>query len=442
MLIGVDHGNKQIKTVHCNPFVSGLKQSVTRPFGQNVLRYQNTYYTLSTERIPYRKDKTEDDRFFILTLFALAGEIEARGAYSSEVQRIQLAVGLPPAHFGAQVERFTQYFRQRGVIEFEMQGKPYSIYIEDAACFPQAYAAAATMLHTLVEEPKAVILDIGGFTADYLLMKNGEIDLTSCDSLENGVILLYNKVRSKVNSELDLLLDEGDVDAILMGKKTQYPDAAIRLTEQMAQEFINDLFSTLRERMLDLQYCKVVFVGGGAILLKRQIETSGKVGTPFSYRKSMQMRMAMSICTGLKQQAGDGMGEKKERGRFTLRFNEGDPIHETAIGLLELQSPRTKAQYVANAVVYYNEHFGQEPQPLNASIISKEAVVAIVKEILRQEGMGQEKAKEQAITARLVEGPVAPVMPSTAQEVDDDSEMDDRTRRLIAGALSAFRSRG
>ena len=79
MLIGVDHGNKQIKTVHCNPFVSGLKQSVTRPFGQNVLRYQNTYYTLSTERIPYRKDKTEDDHFFILTLFALAGEVEARG---------------------------------------------------------------------------------------------------------------------------------------------------------------------------------------------------------------------------------------------------------------------------------------------------------------------------------------------------------------------------
>ena len=146
MLIGVDHGNKQIKTVHCNPFVSGLKQSVTRPFGQNVLRYQNTYYTLSTERIPYRKDKTEDDRFFILTLFALAGEIEARGAYSSEVQRIQLAVGLPPAHFGAQVERFTQYFGQRGMVEFEVQGKPYSIYIEDVACFPQAYAAAATML--------------------------------------------------------------------------------------------------------------------------------------------------------------------------------------------------------------------------------------------------------------------------------------------------------
>ena len=284
MLIAIDHGNYAIKTPH-HSFVSGLSEhTVKPPMADEILEYDGRYWTTSGKRLSYMRDKTQDERYFILTLFSIAKELEDTGRYSP-VEQIQLAVGLPPAHFGAQVERFIQYFRQRGVIEFEMQGKPYSIYIEDAACFPQAYAAAATMLHTLVEEPKAVILDIGGFTADYLLMKNGEIDLTSCDSLENGVILLYNKVRSKVNSELDLLLDEGDVDAILMGKKTQYPDAAIRLTEQMAQEFINDLFSTLRERMLDLQYCKVVFVGGGAILLKRQIETSGKVGAPFFVSK-------------------------------------------------------------------------------------------------------------------------------------------------------------
>ena len=191
MLIAIDHGNKQIKTVHAKPFTSGLIQSDAPGFGTDYLAYQGKFYALTDQRIPYRRDKTEDERFFILTLFAIAYEIEATEQYSDNLMRVQLAVGLPPAHFGAQVERFTQYFRQRGVIEFEMQGKPYSIYIEDAACFPQAYAAAATMLHTLVEEPKAVILDIGGFTADYLLMKNGEIDLTSCDSLENGVILLY-----------------------------------------------------------------------------------------------------------------------------------------------------------------------------------------------------------------------------------------------------------
>ena len=281
MLISIDHGNKQIKTNH-RTFVSGLRESDTKPpFGKDVLFYKGKYYTLTDQRIPYMRDKTADERYFILTLFAVAFELAGTEYRKDEIVDVQLAVGLPPAHYGAQYERFENYFLNRDIIDFQLDGRPYSVFISTAICFPQAYAAIMPIYQRIHSYSKVAVLDIGGFTADYLLMKNGEIDLTSCDSLENGVILLYNKVRSKVNSELDLLLDEGDVDAILMGKKTQYPDAAIRLTEQMAQEFINDLFSTLRERMLDLQYCKVVFVGGGAILLKRQIETSGKVGTPF-----------------------------------------------------------------------------------------------------------------------------------------------------------------
>lgn len=280
MLIGIDHGNKQMKTVHCKPFVSGLQQSATKPFGKDVLKYLDTYYTLSGQRIPYRKDKTDDDRFFILTLFALAGELAARGCPAVEVVRVRLAVGLPPAYFGAQAARFVEYFKGRDIVSFSVNGKAYEVYIEDVVCFPQAYAAAATMLYSLVNEAKAVILDIGGFTADYLLLKNGQADLSTCDSLENGVILLYNQIRSKVNAELDILLDENDVDLILGGKTAGYPKSAVQLVEQQAQLFVGDLFSTLRERMLDLRFMKVIFVGGGAILLRRQIEASGKVGTP------------------------------------------------------------------------------------------------------------------------------------------------------------------
>ena len=267
MLIGVDHGNKQIKTVHCNPFVSGLKQSVTRPFGQNVLRYQNTYYTLSTERIPYRKDKTEDDRFFILTLFALAGEIEARGAYSSEVQRIQLAVGLPPAHFGVQAKRFTVYFEGRGAISFQFHGKAYAIFIESATCFPQSFSAAAATIKGLASIPKVLVVDIGGFTADYVCLRNGVPDMAACDSMESGVILLYNRIRTRANAELDILLEENEIDHILRGEDKDATPKIVALIEQESQEFINDLLSGLRERMIELKSGKVVFLGGGAKLL-------------------------------------------------------------------------------------------------------------------------------------------------------------------------------
>lgn len=277
MLIAIDHGNKQIKTVHCPPFVSGLQQSTTRPFGKEILLYEGKYFTLSEQRIPYRKDKTEDDRFFTLSLFAIANEIQKMNRYAEDVMHIQLAVGLPPAHYGTQNKTFTQYFKGRDIVKFEYCGKPYSVYIEDAVCFPQAYAAAVTMLQALINHPKVLILDIGGFTADYLMMKNGKVDLSTCDSLENGVILLYNKIRSKVNAELDLLVEESDVDAILSGKNDTYDPQIVRIVEWQAQEFVSDLFSTLRERMLDLRTSKVVFVGGGAILLRKQIQASGKV---------------------------------------------------------------------------------------------------------------------------------------------------------------------
>lgn len=278
MLIAIDHGNKQIKTVHCPPIVSGLQKSSAKPFGREVLKYGDSYYTLSAQRIPYRKDKTTDERFFVLSLFAIAREIGAQDAYSEDLICVQLAVGLPPAHFGAQNKAFTEYFQGREVIRFEYRGKPYIIYIEDVVCYPQAYAAAVTMLRTLAVCPRVLVLDIGGFTADYLLLKNGQADLSTCDSLENGVILLYNRIRSKANSDLDLIVEESDVDTILQGKDAGYDPMMVQMVEQQAQEFVDDLFGTLRERMLDLRSGKVVFVGGGASLLRRQIDASGRVG--------------------------------------------------------------------------------------------------------------------------------------------------------------------
>ena len=240
--------------------------------------YRGKYYTLTDQRIPYRRDKTEDERFFILTLFAIAHEIEAMGQYSGSLMRVQLAVGLPPAHFGVQAKRFINYFNGRGAVAFQFKGKPYAIFIENTACFPQSFSAAAATVKNLASFPRALVVDIGGFTADYVRLRNGVPDMAACDSLENGVILLYNRICAKANAELDILLEESEIDRILRGEDQDAAPEVIALAEREAQEFINDLLSGLRERMLELKSGKVIFLGGGATLLRRQIEASGKIG--------------------------------------------------------------------------------------------------------------------------------------------------------------------
>lgn len=56
MLIAIDHGNKQVKTVHGNAIVSGVQKSKTRPYGRDILKYGGSYYTLSAQRIPYQNN--------------------------------------------------------------------------------------------------------------------------------------------------------------------------------------------------------------------------------------------------------------------------------------------------------------------------------------------------------------------------------------------------
>ena len=123
MLIAIDHGNKQIKTAH-QTFSSGLCESDTKPpFGENILRYKGKYYTLSDQRIPYMRDKTTDERFFILTLFAIAFELRYLRYPANDTVDIAQAIGLPPAHYGTQYKRFEQYFLERGVTEYHLDGK-------------------------------------------------------------------------------------------------------------------------------------------------------------------------------------------------------------------------------------------------------------------------------------------------------------------------------
>lgn len=46
----------------------------------------------------------------------------------------------------------------------------------------------------------------------------------------------------------------------------------------MTRTFVDDILGTLRERGLDLKTSCVVFIGGGAMLLKKYLESSDKIG--------------------------------------------------------------------------------------------------------------------------------------------------------------------
>ena len=217
VLISVDHGNKSIKTPN-TLFTSGLISSEgLQGFKTDYICWNGRYYTLTEQRISYLRDKTEDERFYVLTLFAIAKELERRKAAETlDPIDITLLIGLPPAYYEQLHSRFEQYFlRRREAIDFEYNGKYYSIRISKVLSYPQAFAAAVTQYSTLKTYSVAYIIDIGGFTIDVLKLRNGRPDLAVVESFEKGVITLYNSITSKCNALYARILEDCDIDEVI-----------------------------------------------------------------------------------------------------------------------------------------------------------------------------------------------------------------------------------
>ena len=282
MIISVDHGNKSIKTPHAI-FTSGLVMSDgLQGFKTDYIGWNGKYYSLTERRISYLRDKTEDDRFFILTLFAIAKELEYRDVSETlDPIEITLLVGLPPAHYEQLHSRFEQYFlRRREAIDFEYNGKYYSIRINKVLSYPQAFAAAVTQYSTLKAHSVAYIIDIGGFTIDVLKLRYGRPDLEVVESFEKGVITLYNSIASKCNSQYARILEECEIDEVIRNQPTVLPGEVQQLIRSMTSDFLAEFYNFLRERGIDVSTSKCVFAGGGSLLLRGMIERGNKVAFP------------------------------------------------------------------------------------------------------------------------------------------------------------------
>lgn len=271
--VGVDTGNKCVKTVN-NIFVSGLKShgGVKPAISDEILEYRGAYYTLTSERLPYLQDKTESEEYFILTLFAIAKELNHRKISTDSCVKIDLAVGLPPSHLSRLKSSFAQYFK-KSFVAFKYNDKDFLITIENVKTFPQGYAAIIPSYGAIRQIPKSYIIDIGGYTTDVILLKNGVPDMTFCESLNFGVIELYNRIQRRIAAEFGRSPDEEQIDYVLETGEEIFRTMSQTIQKE-TEAYVDEIFRRLHEMGVDLILSHAILIGGGSIKLKRFIDAS------------------------------------------------------------------------------------------------------------------------------------------------------------------------
>lgn len=86
------------------------------------------------------------------------------------------------------------------------------------------------------------------------------------------------------------------------------------------------------------------------------------------------------------------MAEKKDPGKFTVRFNIADPKQRTVIELLNQQG-RYKAQFLTSAVLYY-VRCSEPPEIREASMADSKEIERIVRSVLAQQQVSSKLQRE------------------------------------------------
>ena len=183
-MMPIDTGNKAIKTENFE-FNSGITMLADVP-GENeeALMYQGRYYRLSHERNVYLPDKTMDDRYYLLTLFAIAKELEemshSKSFIPGELISMDLVVGLPPLYYRGQYKKFREYFYRDGkIVHFVYMGKSYRVTFSNVFVHMQTYAAYLYMAKEVEWRVKEMTK----------LLNSQDIGVTSCMFREEEAFL-------------------------------------------------------------------------------------------------------------------------------------------------------------------------------------------------------------------------------------------------------------
>ena len=115
IIIGIEHGDGNIKTAH-TCFRTGVTvHDRESTFKNDLLIYEGRYYTIGEGHKEFAADKMTDSDYYILTLAAIGRELNIRHLSSA---RVHLAAGLPLTWVSEQKDAFRAYLLQKETADF------------------------------------------------------------------------------------------------------------------------------------------------------------------------------------------------------------------------------------------------------------------------------------------------------------------------------------
>lgn len=267
--IALDHGWSSIKGEHI--FMENLVTPVDyTPLTNNgLLEYRGRKYIIGQGRLGKQATKTENDNYFLLTLAGIAKELNYQKR--EKTTHVELYAGVPLTMFGAERKAFREYLWHKEQLSFNFEGVHYCFYLDKVKIYAQCYAAIANRMGDM---NRLRCVDLGSWTMDVLSVKDKIPMDKDAYTYEVGLITAFERIKKDGLPKVHCEIPEEDITDYIKG--TSVNDEFIPIIEKGLQEYADNVEAKLREIKVDLKHENIIYVGGGASVMKKFGRTKGR----------------------------------------------------------------------------------------------------------------------------------------------------------------------
>lgn len=267
--IALDHGWSSIKGEHF--FMENLVTQVDyTPLTNNgLLEYRGRKYIIGQGRLGKQATKIENDNYFLLTLAGIAKELNYHKR--EKTTHVELYAGVPLTMFGAERKAFREYLWHKELLSFNFEGVHYCFYLDKVKIYAQCYAAIANRIGDM---NRLRCVDLGSWTMDVLSVKDKVPIDKDAYTYEVGLITAFERIKKDGLPKVHCEIPEEDITDYIKGISVN--DEFIPIIEKGLQEYADNVEAKLREIKVDLKHENIIYVGGGAGVMKKFGRTKGR----------------------------------------------------------------------------------------------------------------------------------------------------------------------
>ena len=262
-IIGIDHGYGNIKTAS-TVTKSGVTAYETEPiFLGNILEYEGSYYRIGECQKEFVSDKVSDDDYYLLTLMAIARELNVYGIREADVH---IAAGLPLTWIRRQREEFRSYLLKNRDVTYRFNGKDYRIHLIGCSLYPQGYPAIVSCLKDF--KGTNLLADIRNGTMNILYINNKKAVESRCWTEKFGVNQCMIAARNAVMDNFGVKIEEATIEQVFRYGSADIGKPYLDRITFAARQYVADIFTTLRKYEYNPDLMRLYIVGGGGCLIR------------------------------------------------------------------------------------------------------------------------------------------------------------------------------